>query len=134
MTINAAELRRRADEAEQEHIDWNATDHYAYVKLISTEARDLAQELDRASKTIEYWKGECSEVEHRLRESQAEVERLRSALSHYARRYETDTKECWNWKDRVCDSYSGSVSHFDWNAHEQEEPWEIAEKALEPSR
>ncbi len=54
--------------------------------------------------------------------------KLREALSHYARRYRDG--KVWNWMDWVCDKYSGLAWHFDWNGDEQDEPWEIAEKAL----
>lgn len=56
------------------------------------------------------------------------VKQLEQALKHYARRYEQGL--CWNWNERIPDSYSGVVHEFDWNGEEQDEPWEIAEKAL----
>ena len=55
-------------------------------------------------------------------------ERMAKALRIYARRYKDG--ECWNWNIQACDSYSGAVPHFDYEGDEQEEPWEMAEKAL----
>jgi hypothetical protein len=58
------------------------------------------------------------------------AERLAEALKVYARRYESEGGTCWNWTERVCDSYSGQVDHFDYIGSEQDAPWEIAERAL----
>lgn len=71
---------------------------------------------------------ELVEENAKLREENG---RLREALSLYARRYDKDGK-CCNWRQWVWDSYSGESSHFDWHGDEQDEPWEIAEKALWP--
>jgi hypothetical protein len=58
------------------------------------------------------------------------VKPLVEALKVYARRYEKNG-ECWNWRQFACDKQSGQVAHFDFEGGEQNEPWEIAEKALE---
>lgn len=53
---------------------------------------------------------------------------LAAALEKYARRYEDG--KCWNWLKWACDKFSGQQSHFDWVGEEQQEPYEVAEKAL----
>lgn len=52
-----------------------------------------------------------------------ERDRLRDALAHYADRS--------RWRKEVIDSYSGECSLFDWPGDLADEPWEIAEKALQ---
>jgi len=52
-----------------------------------------------------------------------EVERLRTALSHYANRD--------NWTKEPGDQYIGEFDSFDYDGDLADEPWEIAEKALQ---
>jgi hypothetical protein len=59
--------------------------------------------------------------------AEAENKRLREALSIYARRYD-ENKWCWNWIET--DDLNGPIHEFDWKGEEQNEPWEVAEKAL----
>jgi len=54
---------------------------------------------------------------------QAENTRLRAALGHYANHNA--------WTDHVIDSYSGLCHFFDWPGDIADEPYEIAEKALQ---
>lgn len=61
--------------------------------------------------------------------ARAKIKEARKALSHYARRYENGC--VWNWHEVVCDRMSGLVAHFDWKGEEQDEPHEVAERALE---
>lgn len=83
---------------------------------------DLSQDPEARAKIVNH-------IEYALDEwENAEVDRLKQALKHYARRYEQGS--CWNWNERIPDSYSGVVHEFDWKGEEQDEPWEIAEKAL----
>lgn len=45
--------------------------------------------------------------------------------------YAAENKTLWSeWKDYVCDKFSGLCSHFDWDGNVQDEPFEIACKAL----
>ena len=51
------------------------------------------------------------------------------ALKIYARRIKDG--KCWNWHGKVFDSYSGEEAVFDYDGDEGDEPWEMAEKAIE---
>ena len=55
----------------------------------------------------------------------AENLRLREALEFYAGHRDGKWDE-WH----VCDSYSGAGALFDWNGDTQDDPWEVARKAL----
>lgn len=49
-----------------------------------------------------------------------------TALKFYGKHGAPDSE----WVNHVCDSYSGLVSAFDWLGEIQDEPWEVAEKAI----
>jgi len=55
-------------------------------------------------------------------DSAREIERLRKALQVYAH------EEYWTME--AIDSYSGEIAMFDWPGDLQDEPYEIAQKAL----
>jgi hypothetical protein len=53
------------------------------------------------------------------------------ALKTYARQFgdiSGESGECWNWFDAIHDD--DLCAGFDWYGDTQDEPWEIAEKAL----
>lgn len=73
----------------------------------------------------------CRQIQPRLAALAAENDVLRAALRIYARRpgYGADHRT-WNWREVVCDAYSGGVWHFDFHGDEADSPWEPAERAL----
>ena len=52
------------------------------------------------------------------------IDKMGDALEFYA------GKRDGKWVDHVCDSYSGLRYAFDWNGDTQDEPYEVAERAL----
>lgn len=112
-----AETAEALLESRREHHD------ACHGRAIAAEA-----ERDEYHKTTETWRRIAALDTAALED---EREDLMSALKHYARRYEDG--KVWNWTSYVCDKYSGLLDHFDWRGEEQDEPWEVAERALNRS-
>lgn len=136
---------KRTGEVEQ-----NAQECAAQNLELSKQVQDLEQKLKEVEKKSDEFKRAEKEVseaylrvrtllnafdtnhgganrfevtENKIKQLHSLATQLAEALSHYAKRD--------MWTDHVIDSHSGLCWFFDWDGDLQDEPYELAEKALQ---
>lgn len=94
----------------------------AEIESLRTQLAERVSQLEKDLKETEM--GADAEAGF-VDELNAENARLREALKFYGKSHPQG-----EWIDHVCDSYSGLAYAFDWPGDVQDEPWEVAERAL----
>lgn len=96
---------------------------------ISSENQNFARQVAKAQAELQSYETICLLFEDDARKIKADRDRLVEALEFYEGKGGIKAGHI-EWNPHVCDKYSGLGYAPDWDGNVQDEPWEVASRAL----